>query len=106
MNTTLIFEEINKELEKYLLDDADSTDGIFDFLESLSAKVQEEFDDLLEGDSDKKRFIKALTRIFALLLNTKVNTTDKVKQILKIAIETTLKIWQGRKQQQGVCLST
>ena len=92
MNTTLIFEEINKELEKYLLDDADSTDGIFDFLESLSAKVQEEFDDLLEGDSDKKRFIKALTRIFALLLNTKVNTTDKVKQILKIAIETTLKI--------------
>ena len=94
MNTTLIFEEINKELEKYLLDDADSTDGIFDFLESLSAKVQEEFDDLLEGDSDKKRFIEALTRIFALLLNTKVNTTDKVKQILKIAMETTLKIWQ------------
>ena len=105
MNTTLIFEEINKELEKYLLDDADSTDGIFDFLESLSAKVQEEFDDLLEGDSDKKRFIKALTRIFALLLNTKVSTTDKVKQILKIAMEATLKIWQGRKQQQGVCLS-
>ena len=71
----------------------------FDFLESLSAKVQEEFDELPEGDSDKKRFIKALTDIFALLLNTKVDSTDKVKRILKIAVETTLKIWQGQKLQ-------
>ena len=71
----------------------------FDFLESLSAKVKEEFDELPEGDSDKKQFIKALTRIFALLLNTKVDSTDKVKRILKIAVETTLKIWQGQKQQ-------
>ena len=71
----------------------------FDFLESLSAKVQEEFDELPEGDSDKKRFIKALTDIFALLLNTKVDSADKVKRILKIAVETTLKIWQGQKLQ-------
>ena len=44
-DTTLIFEEINKELEEYLLEksvDVDSTDGVFDFLETLSAKVQEE----------------------------------------------------------------
>ena len=82
MYTPLIFEEINKELEEYLLEksnDADSTDGVFDFLELLSAKVQEEFDELLEGDSNKKRFIKALMHIFALLLNTLVNTADKVK---------------------------
>ena len=81
-DTTLIFEEINKGLEEYLLEksiDADSTNGAFDFLETLSAKVQEEFDKLLEGDSDKKRFIKALARIFALLLNTKVDTADEVK---------------------------
>lgn len=36
-------------------------------------------------------------RVFALLLNTKVDTVDKIKRILKIAIETTLKIWQGQK---------
>ena len=102
MYTTLIFEEINKELEEYLLEksyDTDLTDGVFDFLESLSAKVQEEFDELLEGDSDKKRFIKALMRVFALLLNALVNTADKVKWILKIAVETTLRIWQRKKQQ-------
>ena len=34
-NTTLIFEEINKELEEHLLEQSintDSTDGVFDFL--------------------------------------------------------------------------
>ena len=66
VEATLIFKEINKELEEYLLEksnDADSTGSVFDFLELLSAKVQEEFDELLEGDSDKKWFIKALTRV-------------------------------------------
>ena len=76
----------------------DSTDGVFDFLEALSARVQEEFEELLDGDIDKKRFVKALTLIFALLLNTKVNIADKIKRILKIAIETTIKIWQRPKQ--------
>ena len=76
----------------------DSTDGVFDFLEALSARVPEEFEELLERDIDKKRFVKALTRIFALLLNTKVNIADKIKRILKIAIEMTIKIWQGPKQ--------
>ena len=34
--------------------------------------------------------------IFALLLNTKVDTADKIKRILKIAIEIMLKTWQGQ----------
>ena len=66
VEATLIFKEINKELEEYILEksnDADSTGNVFDFLELLIAKVQEEFDELLEGDSDKKWFIKALTRV-------------------------------------------
>ena len=66
VEATLIFKEINKELEEYILEksnDADSTGSVFDFLELLSANVQEEFDELLEGDSDKKWFIKALTRV-------------------------------------------
>ena len=42
----LIFEEIRKEVEQYLLggsDHADLTDRIFDFLSTLSDKIQEEF---------------------------------------------------------------
>lgn len=42
-DATHIFEDINKELEEYLLEkniDADSTDGVFDFLQSLAKHVQ------------------------------------------------------------------
>ena len=77
--------------------DADSTDIVFDFLESLTSGVQEDFDELIAQDTDEKRTIKALTRILALLFNTKVDTADKIKRILKISVETTLKIWQGQK---------
>ena len=96
-DNTLIFEEITRKLEVYLLEesnDADSTDGVFDFLTSLADQVQEEFEELLDGKRDKKRFLRALSKIFALLLNTKVDTGEKIKKILKIAIESNIKKWQ------------
>ena len=80
-------------------DDADSADGVFDFLTSLADQVQGEFEELLDGDSDKKRFLRALSKIFALLVNTKVDTAEKIKKILKIAIETIIKIWSEPKSQ-------
>ena len=57
VDTTLIFEEINKELEEYLLEkniDTDSRDGVFDFLETLINRVQEDFHQLIGEDTDKK----------------------------------------------------
>ena len=66
-------------------------------MDDLTNKLQEDYEELIGEDSDKKRFIRSLTRVFALLLNTKVDTVDKIKKILKIAIETTLKIWEGQK---------
>ena len=97
----LLFEEINKELEAFLSrenNDNDARDRVFNFLSQSSDSVQEEFDKLLAADSDKKRFVRVLPRILALLLNTKVDTTEKIKRIIKIAIETTLKIWQEPRQ--------
>ena len=85
LDTSLISEEINRELEEYLLEkskDSDSTDG-----EWLSNCTQDEFDKLIGEDTNKKRFIKALMHIFALLLNAKVGTADRIKKILKIAIK-------------------
>ena len=95
MDATIIFEEFNKEPEQYLLQKStniDSTDSVFDFLEALANRVQEDFDEIIGEDTDKKRFIKALPLIFTLLLNTKVDTRDKLKKMLKIAVKTTLKI--------------
>ena len=99
IDATRIFEEIHKEIREYLTEeiDTDSTDGVFDLLENLTNRLQEDFDELIGEDTDKKRFVKALKQILALLLNTKVDTADKIKRILKIAVETTLKIWQGPK---------
>ena len=81
LDTLLIFEEINREIEKYRLEkseDSDSADRVFDFLEGLSNRIQDKFYELIGEDTNKKRFIKALTRIFTLLLNTKVDTADKI----------------------------
>ena len=84
----MIFEEITRELETYLLeesDDADSTDGVSDFLTLLADQVQGEFEEFLDGNSNKKCFIRALSKIFALLLNTKVDTAEKIKKYLKLS---------------------
>ena len=101
-DNTLIFEEITRELEAYLAtesDDADLTDGVFDFLTTLADQVQEEFEELFDGDSDKKRFLRALSKTFALLLYTKVDTAEKRKKILKIAREKSIEIWSEPKSQ-------
>ena len=45
-DNTLIFEEILSELEEFLLrenDNADSTDGVFEFLAKISNQIQREF---------------------------------------------------------------
>ena len=99
IDAPFLFQEIEKELKEYILEqqvEGDSTDGAFDFLDNLTNRLQENFDEIIGEDSDKKSFIKSLTRIFPILLNKKVDTVDKIKIILKIAIETTLKIWSGQ----------
>lgn len=80
VDAILIFEEINRELEEYLLEksiEADSTDGVFDFLEALGVKVQEKFVELTEGNSHKKQLLRVLTRIFALLERKGLHTTEE-----------------------------
>ena len=97
-----LFEAINKKLEAFLAkenNDKDATDGILDFLATIFDSVQGEFDELVSGDSNKKRLVRALSRIFALLLNTKVDTAEKIKRIIKIAIETTTEVWKEPRQQ-------
>ena len=63
-------------------------------LENLTSHPQEDFDKLIAEDNNKKQFVKVVTHNSALLLNTKVDKADKIKTILRIAIRTTLKIWQ------------
>ena len=89
IDTPFLFQEMENELKTFLLErqvEGDSTDGTFDLIGNLTSNV------------GKESFIniKSLTCIFALLLNTKVNSANKKKSILKIAINTALKIWSGQ----------
>ena len=88
------------ELKAYLTresgSDQNSKDGVFDLFPSISVSTQK-FEELISGDNNKKCFLWVLSRIFALLLNTKVDTAEKIKRIFKIAIETTFKVWSGPK---------
>ena len=79
--------------------DNNSTNGTFGLLSDLAESVQEGFEELIDADSNKKKFIKALSEILPLLLNTTVNSIKNIKRIIKIATETTLKIWQGPRRQ-------
>ena len=72
---------------------------IFELLSKIADSVQGDFEELVEADSSRINFIRALTKIFTLLLNTRIDMPTKMKKVLKIAIETTLKLWQGPKQQ-------
>ena len=101
-NQAILVEEINRELEAFLTkesNDKDATDSVLELLLAISDSVQEEFEELIGGDSDRKRFVRALSKIFALLLNTRVDTAEKIMRIIKIAIEPTIKIWQEPRQQ-------
>ena len=87
---------MEKEMRTYLLEqlvEGDSTDGVFDLIDNLTNRLQEDFDEIIGENNDKKSFIRSLTCIFALHLKTKVDSVDKIKTTIKISIKTTLKIW-------------
>ena len=67
--------------------DTDSTDRVLNFLETISNQVQENFDGLIDEDPNKEWFIRALTQIFVLLLNTKADTAEKMKEYLKLPLK-------------------
>ena len=91
-----LIEEITTAISKHVIfenENKDSTDGVLDVIREIADSVHEDFEKLVGIPNDKKHFIRALTKIFILLLNTKVDTVEKVKKMLKVPIETTLKIW-------------
>ena len=99
IHAPFLFQEMEKELKEFLLEqqvEGDSKDETFEFVDNLTNRIQEEFDEIIGQDINKKSFIKLLICIFAVLLNTKVDSVDKIKRILKTAINTTLKIWSRR----------
>ena len=45
----------------------------------MTSRLQEGYDEIIGNNTNEKCFIRSLTRIFALLLHTKVDTINKIK---------------------------
>ena len=61
IDVSFLFEEIEREFGEILLEqqlEEDLTDGPFDFIENLTNRLQEDFDEIIGEDTDKKSFIK------------------------------------------------
>ena len=96
-----LFEEITRLISEHVKfedEGKDSTGGLHNVLSEIADSVRKEFEELVGISNDKRHYITVLTKIFTLLLNTNVDTVEKIKRILKITIETTLKIWQEPKE--------
>ena len=94
-----LFREIEQKLSEKLLEqggDGDSTDGPLTFIGNLMDNLLAEFEETLGEDGDRKLFIRSLTKIFAILLSIKDDSIDKIKSIIKIAVKTVVKLWQGQ----------
>ena len=90
-----LFQEIEQELSQKLFNNesvSDFTDGPLDFTENLVKNLQAEFDETLGESGNKRLFIRSLTKIFTILLSIKADSTEKIRQIVKIAIDAVIKI--------------
>ena len=81
--TNIIIDEISSEEE---------TDGAIDTIRIIVDNVRSEIENF-GGNDDLKKFLYVLTKIFTLLLNVKVNNTEKIVSIVKLAISSILKKW-------------
>ena len=69
--------------------------------ENIIQEIMEEFKDSLEPGQEKSQFVKALIRIFIILLNTKFSSITKVKKIIRASAKLALEVWPELRQQSG-----
>ena len=94
---TYLFEEAEEELTKLLISEAgeigeEETDGAFNLIAQMVGKIRhqiekEDFGEVL------KNFLIALAKIFTLLLNIKVDTSDKIIKIVQLLNSFIAKKW-------------
>ena len=92
---TYLFEEIESELTNIIIDESspeEETDGAFELIRNIVDNVRSEIENFVENE-DLKKILYVLTKVFTLLLNVKVDDTEKIINIVKLAISSILKNW-------------
>ena len=90
---TYLFEEIESELTNIVIEESiPETGGAFELIKNIVDNVRSEIENFVENE-DLKKFLYVLTKAFTLLLNVKVDNTNKIINIVKLAISSILKKW-------------
>ena len=93
--STYLFEEIETELSNLIIDESspeEETDGAIELIKNIVDNVRSEIEHLVEND-DLRKFLHVLTKVFTLLLNVKVDNSNKIIKIVKLAISSVLRKW-------------
>ena len=99
INSLSLLQKIQKALGEKIFEEkseGNSTDGPLTFIENLTNNLQTEFAETIGEGSEKKLLIRSLTKIFAILLSTRAKTVKKIKNIIKIAVKTAIRLWSGQ----------
>ena len=94
-----LFKEIEDDLCDRLthssIPEDDQTDGPLDFTQNIVDNVRAEFEQFVE-DSDKKIFLRILSKIFTILFSVKADNSEKIIRIVTFSTSTVLKTWSGQ----------
>ena len=85
---TYLFKELESELTSIIIDKnnaEEETDGAFEVIRNIVENIRSEIENFVEND-DLKKFLYILTKIFTLLLNVKIDISEKIIRIVKLAI--------------------
>ena len=91
---TYLFKELELELTNIIIVEGnqEETDGAFNIIRNILDKVKVDFEKLnLSGDL--KKFLHTISKIFTLLLNIEVDTSNKIFKIVKLTNALILKKW-------------
>ena len=91
---TYLFEEIETELSNFITDESSPEDETDRAIKNIVDNVRSEIENFVEIE-DLKKFLHVLTKVFTLILNVKVDNTDKIIKIVKLAISSILKNGQN-----------
>ena len=82
--------------------DGDQIDGFRETIKLLVGKLIEQIKDSIKNDATKpdnkkQKFIKALIRIFSILLNANLTSAKKITKIIKQSAKLVINLWPGQK---------
>ena len=91
--------ELNEDIKENY--EGDQIDGFIETVREIVEKLINEIKEslgntLAENQNKKTKFIKALIRIFSILLNANLNSAKKISKVIKQSVKLVLSIWQGQ----------